>query len=197
MLWKEDKWADSGRKMQGCSDLLPPFLCQWEYLYIPVQRKTACFLPKEIIYDAWRTLFIHIDLCVFRESCVFPSPAAGLWGFGLGLVVGFLGYFCHLEWVFFKQKVESRLCLPSWPQTCKDSQFFFTSRKLVYSFPSPPRHTHIHTTAPAHAKPPSPSSTQHLLKVLRGLYSAVPPPCFSLCLSAGCVAMKTALSQPV
>lgn len=26
--------------------------CQWEYLYITVQRKTDCFLPKVIIYDA-------------------------------------------------------------------------------------------------------------------------------------------------
>lgn len=155
MLWKEDKWADSGKKIQGCSDLLAVFLL---FCVLPVGifvyycSKKNCFLPKVIIYDSWRTLFIHIDLSVFRESCVFPSPATGLRGLGLGLVVGFSGYFCHLEWVFFKQKVESRLCLPSWPQTCKDSQFFFTSRKLVYSFPSPPRHTYIHNTAPAHGK---------------------------------------------
>lgn len=71
-----------------------------------------------------KELFIHIDLSVFRESWVFPSPSAGLRSFGLGLVVGFFGHFCHLEWVFFKQKVESRLCLPSWPQTLQKQPIF-------------------------------------------------------------------------
>lgn len=137
--------------------------------------------------------FLFILTCLCLEKVVFFL----LRGLGLGLLVGFLEYFCHLEWVFFKQKVESRLCLPSWPQTRKDSQIFFTSRKLVYPFPS---HLDVHTFITqllAMEKPLSPSSSQHLLKVLRGLYSPLPPSCFPLCLSAGCVAMKTALSQPV
>lgn len=97
--------------------------------------------------------FLFILTCLCLEKVVFfllLLQDIGVWYWGWLWV--FRDISATWSGFFFKQKVESRLCLPSWPQTCKDSQFFFTSRKLVYSFPSPPRHIYIHNTAPAHGK---------------------------------------------
>lgn len=128
--------------MQWSASGLPsiPFH-QCEYLCTNAQRKAGCFLPKVIIYETWRPHFIHVGLPVFRA--VFLLLIQDLaFRLGAGQRGVFSGHFCHLEWVFFKQKVESRLCLPSWSQNSAKTANF-SSLPGNGLIPSPP-HLEIH-----------------------------------------------------
>lgn len=183
-----------------CLKSSSPFLfCQWEYLYITVQRKTACFLPKVIIYDIWRTVFIHIDSSVFRESGFFLLLVQDLGVWGWGWLWVFLDISATWSGFSLNKKLNHASVFPAGLRLCKDSQFFFTSRKLVYSFPSPPWNIYIRNTAPPHET--APLALQHTASPQRCWEDSILCcrllSCFSFCLSVGCIAMKTALSQPV
>lgn len=142
--------------------------------------------------------FLFILTCPWLEKVVFfllLLQDIGVWGWG------WLWVFRDISatWSGFSlnKKLNRASVFPAGLRLAKTANF--SSLPGNWFIPSPPHldiYTFITQLLPME-KPLSPSSTRHLLKVLRGLYSPLPPSCFSLCLSAGCVAMKTALSQPV
>lgn len=97
--------------------------------------------------------FLFILTCLCLEKVVFfllLLQDLGIWG------SGWLWFFWDISatWtgVFLNKKLNHASVFPAGLRLAKNSQFFFTSRKLVYSFPSPPRHTYIQHPTPAHGK---------------------------------------------
>lgn len=177
-----------------------PFLfCQWEYLYVTVQRKTACFLPHVIIYDIWRNLVFTLTCLCLEKVGFFLLPVQDLGVSGWGWLWVFLDISATWSGFSLNKKLNHASVFPAGLRLCKNSQFFFTSRKPVDSFPSPPRNIYIHNTAPPHEK--APLALQHTAFPRRCWEDCTPHcyllSCVSFCLSVGCIAMKTALSQPV
>lgn len=100
------------------------------------------------------TFYSHWLICVYRQVGFFLLLVQdfGVWGWGWLWV--FLDISATCSGFSLNKKLNHASVFPAGLRLCKDGQFFFTSRQLVYSFPSPRQNIYIHNMAPAHEKAP-------------------------------------------